>query len=38
MTRPEMVDAAVDPFRDDPQLGCVNLVRTIDNQADFYGP
>ncbi len=36
MTRPEMINAAVAPFRDDPQLGCVNLVRSIDNEADFY--
>jgi 3-deoxy-manno-octulosonate cytidylyltransferase (CMP-KDO synthetase) len=36
MTRPEMIDAAVEPFRHDPQLGCVNLVRCIDNKADFY--
>ena len=25
----------VEPFRHDPELGCVNLVRPIDNQADF---
>ncbi|ARO87031.1 3-deoxy-manno-octulosonate cytidylyltransferase [Nitrosospira lacus] len=36
MTHPEMIDAAVEPFRHDPQLGCVNLVRSIDNKADFY--
>lgn len=36
MTCPEMVDAAVEPFRHDPQLGCVNLVRAIDYQADLY--
>lgn len=36
MTRPEMIDLAVGPFRDDLQLGCVNLVRTIDNREDFY--
>jgi len=35
MTHPEMVDAAIEPFRHDPELGCVNLVRPIDNQADF---
>ena len=35
MTHPEMVDAAIEPFRHDPALGCVNLVRPIDNQADF---
>ena len=36
MTHPEMIDAAVAPFRDDPQLGCVNLVRRIENEVDFY--
>ncbi|WP_090907992.1 3-deoxy-manno-octulosonate cytidylyltransferase [Nitrosospira sp. Nsp13] len=36
MTHPEMIDTAVEPFRHDPQLGCVNLVRSIDNKADFY--
>jgi 3-deoxy-manno-octulosonate cytidylyltransferase (CMP-KDO synthetase) len=36
MTRPEMIDAAIEPFRNDPELGCVNLVRCIDNKADFY--
>ena len=35
MTHPEMVDAAVEPFRHDPELGCVNLVHPIDNQVDF---
>lgn len=36
MTRPEMIDAAVEPFRHDPLLGCVNLMRSIDDKADFY--
>lgn len=36
MTHPKMIDTAVAPFRDDPQLNCVNLVRSIDNEADFY--
>ena len=27
---------AVAPFLDDPQLGCVNLVRRIQSEADFY--
>ncbi|MBA4142267.1 MAG: 3-deoxy-manno-octulosonate cytidylyltransferase [Nitrosospira sp.] len=35
MTRPEMIDEAVEPFRHEPQLGCVNLARSIDNKADF---
>jgi 3-deoxy-manno-octulosonate cytidylyltransferase (CMP-KDO synthetase) len=36
MTHPEMIDAAVAPFLEDRHLGCVNLVRIIDNEADFY--
>lgn len=36
MTHPRMIDTAVTPFRTDPQLGCVNLVRRIENEADFY--
>lgn len=36
MTRPEMIDAAVAPFGAEPQLGCVNLVHSIDNRDDFY--
>ena len=35
MTRPEMIDSAIEPLQHDPELGCVNLVRPIDNQADF---
>lgn len=35
MTHPGMIDAAVAPFQHDPQLSCVNLVRKIDNEADF---
>lgn len=38
MTHPEMVDAALEPFRQDTQLGCVNLVRAIDNPSDFRDP
>jgi 3-deoxy-manno-octulosonate cytidylyltransferase (CMP-KDO synthetase) len=36
MTHPEMIDTAVAPFKDDLQLDCVNLVKRIDNEADFY--
>jgi 3-deoxy-manno-octulosonate cytidylyltransferase (CMP-KDO synthetase) len=36
MTRPEMIDTAIEPFQYDPELGCVNLMRPIDNQADLY--
>lgn len=35
MTHPDMIDAAVAPFNDDPQLGCVNLVKRIDNENDY---
>ena len=35
MTHPDMIDTAVTPFHDDPQLECVNLVRRIDNENDF---
>lgn len=38
MTVPEMIDAAVQPFRDDPNLQCVNLTRRIDNERDFRNP
>jgi len=36
MTHPDMIDSAVAPFRDDPQLNCVNLVRKIDHEADYH--
>jgi len=35
MTHPDMIDTAVAPFKSDPKLGCVNLVRKIDNEADY---
>ncbi len=35
MTHPDMIDAAVAPFKQDPRLGCVNLVRKIDHEADY---
>lgn len=35
MTHPDMVDAAVAPFKDYPKLGCVNLVRKIEDEADY---
>ncbi len=38
MTHPDMIDTAVAPFRNDPQLGCVNLVRKIDHEADYLDP
>lgn len=36
MTHPQMIDTAVAPFRNDSHLGCVNLVRRIENEADFH--
>ena len=36
MTHPKMIDTAVAPFESDLQLDCVNLVKNIDNEADFY--
>lgn len=35
MTHPDMIDAAIAPFENNPRLGCVNLVRKIDNEADY---
>lgn len=35
MTHPDMIDTAVAPFKSDAKLGCVNLVRKIDNEADY---
>jgi len=36
MTHPEMIDTAVRPFKNDSQLGCVNLVRRIEQEADYH--
>ena len=36
MTHPDMIDTAVAPFQNDPKLNCVNLVRSIDKEEDFY--
>lgn len=38
MTHPDMIDAAVKPFIDDPQVACVNLVRRIEQESDFRDP
>lgn len=35
MTHPNMIDTAVAPFHHDATLGCVNLVRKIDHEADY---
>lgn len=38
MTHPDMIDTAVAPFKDDPHLGCVNLVHKIAHEADYLDP
>lgn len=38
MTHPDMVDAAIDPFKEDSELGCVNLARRIELECDFQDP
>ncbi|MCB1936263.1 MAG: 3-deoxy-manno-octulosonate cytidylyltransferase [Nitrosomonas sp.] len=38
MTHPDMIDTAVKPFENDTELGCVNLVRRIDQESDFRDP
>lgn len=35
MTHPDMIDTAVAPFHHDAKLGCVNLVRRIEHEADY---
>lgn len=35
MTHPDMIDAAIAPFENNPGLGCVNLVSKIDNESDY---
>jgi 3-deoxy-manno-octulosonate cytidylyltransferase (CMP-KDO synthetase) len=38
MVRPEMIDQAVAPLREDADILCVNLMAEIDNPADFRDP
>lgn len=38
MTHPDMVDAAIAPFKEEPELDCVNLVRRIERESDFRDP
>ncbi|MCW5607797.1 MAG: 3-deoxy-manno-octulosonate cytidylyltransferase [Nitrosomonas sp.] len=38
MTHPDMIDAAVKPFEDNPEISCVNLVRRIEQESDFRDP
>jgi len=38
MTHPDMIDTAAKPFENDAELGCVNLVRRIEQESDFRDP
>lgn len=38
LVSPEMLDAAVEPFENDPEVDCVNLAGKIENEADFHDP
>lgn len=35
---PDMIDAAIAPFRGDNNVGCVNLSRRLDNLDDYMNP
>ncbi len=38
MTRPEMIDLAIDPFFENPDVKCVNLVKRIETEREFEDP
>jgi len=38
MTRPEMIDSAIEPLREDPAVECVNLIRRIESAAQLEDP
>jgi len=38
MITPEMIQAAVDPFRSDPSTACVNLIHRITTEREFKDP
>ena len=38
LTRPEMIDQALAPFRGEAGVECVNLLRRIDREDDFLSP
>lgn len=38
MIHPDMIDAAVAPFRTDDRIGCVNLSRRIDTPEEYENP
>lgn len=35
MTQPGMIDAAIQPFKDDPSVQCVNLTKRIKDKSEF---
>lgn len=37
-THPEMIDLALVPFKQDTEVGCVNLTKRIEEEADFLNP
>lgn len=38
MIRPEMVDAAIAPFKADDTMGCVNLTRRLESKEEYENP
>lgn len=38
MIYPDMIDAAIAPFNSDDAVGCVNLARRLEHQADYENP
>jgi len=38
MIHPDMIDTAVEPFRSDDSIGCVNLSRRIESQEEYENP
>lgn len=38
MVRPEMIDAAIRPFREEPEIACVNLAFPITDADDWHNP
>ena len=38
MVTPDMIDTALDPFRSDQSISCVNLVHRITSQQEFLDP
>jgi 3-deoxy-manno-octulosonate cytidylyltransferase (CMP-KDO synthetase) len=38
MITPEMIDAALQPMLENPDIGCVNLIRRIETEQEFHNP